>query len=262
MRRKSGFTLIELLVVIAIISLLVSILLPSLNRAKVLARKTACLSNLRQLGLCHMFYADENNDTMTPVVAYYNDANSVGIQKWHFVQLLATAAGYEEPDSPHDYGEPEDIFHSCPENNPNLEAWNPGYGVVWMLSGYKTGDHASEINFVSGGDTTWNYITEADPTNSNSFRRSEIYRPTKQGWTGDSEEWHIGGGNGVNRAPTADPSMGEWPHWCFPATDGWTFGKDPERHGEDSCHVFADGHAQAYNWRVSGHAYSGVDNLP
>ena len=50
-RRMRGFTLIELLVVIAIISLLVSILIPSLKRAKELARRAVCASNLHQPGL-------------------------------------------------------------------------------------------------------------------------------------------------------------------------------------------------------------------
>jgi prepilin-type N-terminal cleavage/methylation domain-containing protein/prepilin-type processing-associated H-X9-DG protein len=56
---QAGFTLIELLVVIAIISLLVSILLPSLGRAKELARRTVCASNLKQWGIAEMMYVGD-----------------------------------------------------------------------------------------------------------------------------------------------------------------------------------------------------------
>jgi len=61
-----GFTLIELLVVVAIISLLVSILLPSLRRAQELARGSVCLANEKALGLSLIFYAQEYGDVVPP----------------------------------------------------------------------------------------------------------------------------------------------------------------------------------------------------
>ena len=59
--RSDGFTLIELLVVIAIIALLVSILLPSLNKAKELARQVVCLTQLRNIGGYAILYANEHD---------------------------------------------------------------------------------------------------------------------------------------------------------------------------------------------------------
>lgn len=69
-RNHSGFTLIELLVVIAIIAILASILFPVFARARENARKTSCLSNLKQIGLGFAQYTQDYDETMPMLTSY------------------------------------------------------------------------------------------------------------------------------------------------------------------------------------------------
>ncbi len=67
MRRRNGFTLIELLVVIAIIAILAAILFPVFAQAKVAAKKTASLSNMKQVSTSHTLYMADYEDVTVPL---------------------------------------------------------------------------------------------------------------------------------------------------------------------------------------------------
>ena len=75
LRTRRGFTLIELLVVIAIIAILAAILFPVFARAREKARQTSCLSNMKQIALGHLMYAQDYDEMIVPSLLYFNSDN-------------------------------------------------------------------------------------------------------------------------------------------------------------------------------------------
>ena len=115
--KSSGFTLIELLVVIAIISLLASILLPSLNRAKELTKRTVCASNLHNVTIAYGLYASEYRGCLPvgyiPHSKQYNYGLWGGGDYWPFGHLYLADL----------MSEPK-VFY-CPEDSWFNQDWNP-----------------------------------------------------------------------------------------------------------------------------------------
>jgi prepilin-type N-terminal cleavage/methylation domain-containing protein/prepilin-type processing-associated H-X9-DG protein len=65
-KMKKAFTLVELLVVISIIALLLSIMMPALQKAKKLGQSSICLANIRQIAVAYQCYSIENNGKLMP----------------------------------------------------------------------------------------------------------------------------------------------------------------------------------------------------
>ena len=125
---RRGFTLIELLVVIAIIAILVSILMPTLSKAKEMAKRASCGSNQRNLVTgCHMYAADYNGLYPVSTLASNQDASAHDLRCFQDPNVplglgLLISTGLASPNS---------MFY-CPSLD-NRAGMNPGRGMD-MLS--------------------------------------------------------------------------------------------------------------------------------
>ncbi len=81
MHTRKGFTLIELLVVIAIIAILAAILFPVFARAREKARQSSCLSNIKQLSLGNVMYAQDYDEK----TVIFSQGASGGNPQWHYL---------------------------------------------------------------------------------------------------------------------------------------------------------------------------------
>jgi len=101
MKKKNAFTLIELLVVIAIIAILLAVLMPSLKKAKMVAKTLVCVANCKTLSTAWTTYAAENHDKIvsawTGYAGYYNPLQDGTVCTNPWVDWAGYPTGYPNP---------------------------------------------------------------------------------------------------------------------------------------------------------------------
>jgi prepilin-type N-terminal cleavage/methylation domain-containing protein/prepilin-type processing-associated H-X9-DG protein len=165
--RARGFTLIELLVVIAIISLLVSLMMPSLQKARDLAKRMACSSKLHNIGIAFYLYGQDNDNYFPPA---YDMSWSTSLI-WAF-RIRAADGNTSHPDPK------QSSPVKCPSVDNTLVIT---YGYDWLWKGaYTTDDHP--------GVVLTNRIDEAERPSECPLvccAKSYLIWPTRWGFT-----WH------------------------------------------------------------------------
>ncbi len=127
MKAKRGFTLVELLVVISIIALLISLLLPALAKARSLALRTVCASNIRSLIQAVLIYAPQQRNTYPPSYQFNYPMGGLAVYNgppWGFGLLYSTGILNNAS------------FMYCPDAAPALAPNSPNANAPGIQTGY------------------------------------------------------------------------------------------------------------------------------
>ena len=253
-KKISGFTLVELLVVIAIIALLLSILMPSLRKARDAARRIVCMANLHQMGIGVQVFANDHDNVIPTFAATNTLAKELGRHEWHcswpaLLQPYITGTPYDPAK-----GLDNKVWW-CPSDKVspmcgNISPFNISYGITASLYTLCGGYPAA--------DTTPNpYIDDA----KSGVKLARLPQPSSKLYI--SEHGKLGPGSGyrgdIMYTPVVVPG-GEGIK-TFDDYDGANhyFGALGSYHERYSSTIFADGHAKSMLISVLSSAEPGGD---
>ncbi len=169
MKKIRGFTLIELLVVISIIALLMSIMVPALNKAKLMAKNVICKSNLRQWGLVFNMYVMDYNGDMSSGLSKTSTSRMKPGGKW----IDSMQAYYSNVKNPE--------FRFCPmANNPTRNQLHEDKNFsIWDTEAYN--NYNSPFVYDMQGSYTFN-VWLYNPMDENGGETGLFGRPKWNFW--------------------------------------------------------------------------------
>lgn len=232
--RRHGFTLIELLVVIAIIAILAAILFPVFAKAREQARKTACLSNMKQIGLALYMYAEDYDEVLPERYGCsYPEATCVG--DYEFSNGIGYARTWKSMLMP--YIKSRDVF-KCPSNDAAQ------HGT--LVNNTKVPDTNVESPLYPAGYEMW--LPDFNP--SNVFLNGASYPQPLAGLTYPANELiiietHYGWADIGPYLSYCEPSGPTCDSNSFPGASSWGSG-----HGKKAGNiVYLDSHAKYRHYR-------------
>jgi prepilin-type N-terminal cleavage/methylation domain-containing protein/prepilin-type processing-associated H-X9-DG protein len=161
--RRHGFTLIELLVVIAIIAILAAILFPVFAQARAKARAISDLSNLRQVGLALMMYAQDNDEALPPIAgcaAGIVPCPAASVQNWGPSTNFGVAvSGLIDP-----YIKSNQLFVNPSGSKPSATSAGLGYMVNDLVAGRSQAVMSAPTSTVMAFDASEATANYANPT--------------------------------------------------------------------------------------------------
>jgi len=196
---KRGFTLVELLVVISIIALLLSILMPSLQKAKEGARAVVCGNNVRQLGMAWRLYA-VNNDDWFPIGLFWFASESTGEpmawwhdKPWGIASYMPTKTAFQDPDA---YKKGICRSYYCPRNASKAIEYElaAGYHFNYNL-GFECYTRVCSVPRPASVPLLFGYWLTDPPNGENNLRLGNYF--SRPGWEADevaegrSESWYF-----------------------------------------------------------------------
>jgi prepilin-type N-terminal cleavage/methylation domain-containing protein len=253
---KKAFTLIELLVVIAIIAILAAILFPVFAQAKLAAKKTQSLSNIKQTQLAMLMYTNDYDDVYAyacPQSWWYPSEGGWAYSIYPYEKNLQILRDPTDPNSTTSVWEPSWEF---PPSNPGVVISYVSNGYMYQNTAYSTFMYG-----ISGMDQTWmssHTTTTTSVTNPSStiafavsFGRSDLWGCNDML---DGVTWWDYSGGGPGMIPNGNPknTIGTGPYKAGNGAGAATvvnqdprFGAVVSTYSGGAPFAFSDGHAKS-----------------